>query len=114
MPPVETKSQTVSVTVENFRRAESDMYFSNVVNQDRAFGRFAHHREPMPIDNQLVIRANGDTLYSPGVFDLDAGPVSVTLPDGGNRFMSMQAINEEQYTPAVVYGAGNTRSPVNR
>ena len=40
------------------------------------------------------------------MFDLDAGPVTITLPDAGKRFMSMQVIDEDQYVPAVVYGAG--------
>jgi hypothetical protein len=95
----------VPVNVENFRRAESDTYFGGVVKQG-GFGKFFHHREPMPIDKQDVIRANRDTLYSGAVFDLDAGPVNVTLPDAGKRFLSMQVIDEEQYTPAVAYGAG--------
>jgi hypothetical protein len=51
----------------------------------------------MPIDRQSVIRANRDTLYSPAVFDLDAGPVTITLPDSGKRFRSMQVINEDNY-----------------
>ena len=42
---------------------------------------------------------NRDTLYSAAVFDLDAGPVTITLPDAGKRFMSMQVIDEDQYTP---------------
>jgi hypothetical protein len=41
------------------------------------------------------------------VFDLDAGPVTVTMPDAGKRFMSMQVANEDQYTPAVYYGSGS-------
>ena len=41
---------------------------------------------------------NRDTLYSAAVFDLDAGPVSITLPDAGRRFLSMQVINEDHYT----------------
>ena len=49
---------------------------------------------------------NRDTLYSAAVFDLDAGPVTITLPDAGKRFMSMQVIDEDQYSPHVVYGAG--------
>ena len=106
MPATESKTQGVPVTVENFRRAESDMYFSNVVNQEGAFGKFAHHRDPAPIAHQAVIRINRDTLYSPAVVDLDAGPVTVTLPEGGNRFMSMQVIDEDQYTYAVYYSAG--------
>jgi hypothetical protein len=34
------------------------------------------------------------------------GPVIITLPDAGKRFMSMQVIDEDQYTYAVYYGAG--------
>jgi hypothetical protein len=65
-----------------------------------------HRRAPAAIDNQTVIRLNRDTLYSSGVFDLDAGPVTITLPDAGQRFMSMQVIDEDEYTPEVDYGAG--------
>jgi hypothetical protein len=32
--------------------------------------------------------------------------VSITLPDAGKRFLSMQVIDEDQYTLMVVYGAG--------
>ena len=66
-----------------------------------------HRREPAPIDNQTVIRLNRDTLYSSAVFDLDAGPVTITLPDAGKRFMSMQVIDEDHYVPEVVYGTGS-------
>ena len=48
---------------------------------------------------------NRDTLYSAAVFDLDAGPVTITLPDPGKRFLSMQVIDEDEYTPEVHYGA---------
>lgn len=98
-------SEPMAVTVDNFIRAESDMYFSAAAKQN-GFGKFSHHREPMNIDHQTVVRANRDTIYSSGVFDLDAGPVTVTLPDAAERFMSMQAINEDHYVSAVVYGAG--------
>jgi hypothetical protein len=65
-----------------------------------------HRRQLEPVDSQIVIRANRDTVYSAAVFDLDAGPVTVTLPDAGKRFRSMIVIDEDQYTPAVVYEAG--------
>jgi hypothetical protein len=96
----------VPVTPDNFNRAETDSYFSGSVKQD-GFGKFQHFREPTPLDRQNVIRMNRDTLYSLSVFDLDAGPVTVTLPDAGQRFMSMQVIDEDHYTPEVIYGAGN-------
>jgi hypothetical protein len=66
----------------------------------------AHDGDVLPIDKQTVIRGNRDTLYSSGVFDLDAGPVTVTLPDPGKRFMSMIAIDEEQYAIETVYAPG--------
>ena len=81
--------------------------FRGVV-EDGGFGQFMHRREPTAIDKQTVIRMNRDTLYSAAVFDLDAGPVTITLPDAGKRFLSMQVIDEDQYTPEVVYGAGAT------
>ncbi len=95
----------VRVTPDNFARAESDLYFGNIV-KDGGFGRFFHIRELTPIDHQLVIRANRDTLYSAAVFDLDAGPVTITLPDAGARFLSMQVIDEDHYSHEVVYDAG--------
>jgi hypothetical protein len=35
-------------------------------------------------------------LYSFAIVDLDAGPVTITLPDAGRRFMAMQVANEDQ------------------
>jgi hypothetical protein len=93
------------VTAENFARAESNLYFTNVV-KDGGFGKFHHNRELTPIERQTVIRMNRDTLYSAAVFDLDAGPVTITLPDAGKRFMSLQVIDEDHFTPAVYYGPG--------
>jgi len=45
-------------------------------------------------------------LYSFAIVDLDAGPVTITLPDAGTRYMGMQVVNQDQYTPATYYGAG--------
>jgi hypothetical protein len=95
----------VPVTADNFPRAESDLYFSNVI-KDGGLGKFVHRREPAAVNNQTIIRLNRDTLYSAAVFDLDAGPVTITLPDAGKRFMSMQVFDEDQFTPEVDYGAG--------
>ena len=55
----------------------------------------------MSIDNHFVVRGNRDPLYSSVLVDLDAGPVTITLPDAGSRFMSMQIIDEDHYVPAV-------------
>jgi hypothetical protein len=95
-----TSDGAVLVSADNFTRAESDLYFSNVV-KDGGFGKLIHIRELTPLDKQLVVRSNRDTLYSAGVFDLDGGPVTISLPDAGGRFMSMQVITEDHYVPGV-------------
>jgi hypothetical protein len=106
MAIAESKAKTVPVSADNFIRAETDMYFGSVVLQG-GFGKFTHHREPMSIARQTVVRANRDTLYSSAVFDLDAAPVTIGLPESGARFRSMMVIDQDQYVPTVAYDAGN-------
>ncbi|MCC8363348.1 DUF1254 domain-containing protein [Lysobacter sp. A6] len=93
------------VTADNFGRAATDVAFGTIVQQG-GLGKFHHNRELTPLDNQVVVRQNRDTLYSSAVFDLDAGPVTITLPDTGDRFMSMQVFDEDQYTHLVAYKPG--------
>jgi hypothetical protein len=95
----------VPVTVKTFARAETDMYFAGTVKEG-GFGKFRHTRVPTPIDQQNVVRMNRDTLYSSAVFDLDAGPVTITLPSAGERFMSLLIISEDHYAPFVGYAPG--------
>jgi len=100
-----TASPTVLVTVENYNRAQTDVNFAGVV-KNGGFGQFRHGRELAPPVQQGIVRPNRDTLYSFAIIDLDAGPVTITLPEAGKRFMGMQVVNEDQYTPATYYGAG--------
>jgi hypothetical protein len=106
--PLASAQSPAPVTVDNFTRAESDLYFGNTIKEAGGIGKLYHHREPMQIDKQGVIRSNRDTLYSPVVVDLDAGPATITLPDAGERFRSMQVINEDHYVVGKVeYRAGS-------
>ena len=81
------------------------MYMATTV-KDAGLGKLMHARELADIAHQTVIRMNRDTLYTSGVFDLDAGPVTLTMPDPGERSMSMLLINEDHYVVGVHYGAG--------
>ena len=53
----------------------------------------------------MAIEPNRDTLYSFGVFDLTE-PVTITLPDSGDRYQSMNVQNEEQYVKMSVTEPG--------
>lgn len=98
-------ADAVPVNADNFARAASDLAFAGV-HKNGGFGKFDHVREVTPLDKQVVVRQNRDTLYSSAVFDLDAGPVTITLPDVGTRFMSMQVFDQDQYTHRVAYTPG--------
>lgn len=100
-----TLASPILVNSDNFERAESDLYFANVIGR-YGMGVIGHERGMTPIDSQTIIRLNRDTLYSGGVFDLDAGPVTITMPDAGPRFMSLQIIDQDHYTHSVTYDAG--------
>ncbi|MGG2096178.1 DUF1214 domain-containing protein [Acinetobacter haemolyticus] len=104
---MQLQSAPIKVTPDNFVRAETDLYIKALSSKPNGFGNFNHTRLPSPLDEQSVIRLNRDTLYSAGVFDLKAGPVTITLPNAGNRFMSMQVINQDHYTPMVNYKPGS-------
>ncbi|ANY17520.1 DUF1254 domain-containing protein [Bordetella pseudohinzii] len=101
--PVPDGAATVGVG--NFVRAESDLYMAKMA-ADGSFGKFVHDRQPVAIEAQKIIRMNRDTLYSGAVFDLDAAPVTITVPRAGKRFVSMQVVSQDHYVPAVYYGAG--------
>ena len=86
----------VLVSADNFNRAESDMYFARFCRGE--VGVLRAQREPATAESQKVVRDNPNVLGSVGVFDLDAGPVTITMPDPGERFMSLMVTNEDHYT----------------
>ncbi len=98
----------VPVTVDNFKRAETDMYLAGFVKEG-AFRKFFHHRD-LPVENTGV-RPNRDTLYSYAVFDLDAGPVTVALPDAGNsrKHARTSAISRSGRTAISICSATSPR-----
>src|ERR1043166_4401168 len=88
----QTTSTAQPVTVGNYNRAQTDVYFAGVV-KGGGFGKFRPGRELAPPVQQGIVRPNRDTLYSFAIVDLDAAPVTITLPDAGKRFMGMQVVN---------------------
>lgn len=95
----------IRVTPDNFPEAETTGQMAKVIARG-GMGRFAPLRNLVTPDQNVVVRPNRDTLYSTALFDLDAGPVTVHLPDAGKRYMSLMVINGGHYVPAVHHGGG--------
>ena len=99
-------AHALQVTPDNFARAESDMQFMTVVKRG-GFGRLTHERDFPPAGRQSAPWADGDVLRSRAIFDLELGPVTVTIPPTGERFVSLEALDEDHYTVAMFYGPGS-------
>ena len=97
-------SDPVKVTIDNYVHAESNTNMAGYV-QKGAFGKFLHEREMVNAADQIVIRSNVDTLYSMLIVDLTT-PVTIYLPDPGNRFQSLECLSEQHSIQPTVYGPG--------
>jgi hypothetical protein len=97
--------EKVRVTVDNFVRAETARMLTALATQSGGINRWTHNRTPTPLDEQNVIRMNRDTLYSVAVVDLADG-ATVTLPDGGDRYLSVMVINEDHFINRVIHEPG--------
>lgn len=92
-----------AVTIDNFKRAETHFYMAARAAAG-CFATLCHERSAVAAEAQDIIRLNRDTPYSQGVFDLTT-PLTVTMPDPGDRFQSVIVINEDHYIKKVSYGA---------
>ncbi len=99
----------VTVNADNFVRAESDLAFTRMAGDAKGGpGTWVHYREPAPLDHQLIIRLNRDTLYSTAIVDISEGG-TLTLPDPGDRYLSVMVVNQDHYIPRVFSEPGEHR-----
>lgn len=95
----------VQVTVETFVRAETNRTMAGMMAAAGGVNRWQHNRVPTPLDKQPVVRMNRDTLYSFAVVDLAEG-ATVTIPDGGERYVSLMVVNQDHYINRVFHSPG--------
>lgn len=93
------------VSVDNFARAETDRMFASFVAEAGGVNRLSHRRAPTPVDHQPVIRMNRDTLYSVAIVDISEG-ATLTIPDGGDRYISVMVVNQDHYVNRVFHEPG--------
>lgn len=96
----------VQVTFENFVRVESARMFTGIAAAAGGTNVWNHVLVPTPIDEQTVIRMNRDTLYSAAIIDVSAG-ATLTVPDAGNRYISVMLVNEDHYINRVLHSGGS-------
>ncbi|MGN0065223.1 MAG: DUF1214 domain-containing protein [Nocardioides sp.] len=95
----------IPVNADNFVRAETDLMFTRLAADAGGMNQWNHLREPTPLSHQPIVRLNRDTLYSSAIVDLSS-PVTLRMPEAGDRYMSVMVINQDHYIPHVFHGAG--------
>ena len=90
----------------NYVRAESDLQFKGYAEKYDAFGKFTHSRKPYDVHRQVTQSGNRDTLYSFGIFDLSKSPLTISLPDTGDRYMSLMLVSEDHDVYPAFYAPG--------
>jgi hypothetical protein len=97
----------IPVNVDNFVRVETALQMDRGLKMlmGGKVNTWAHFRAPTPIDSQTVIRMNRDTLYSAVLIDISKG-ATLTIPDSGDRYLSIMIVNEDHYINKVFHGVG--------
>jgi hypothetical protein len=86
-------------------QVEGPVAFDGIRAPD-SLGRFLHRRDPIFLDGRAAPGARRPALYSIAVFDLEDGPVVVTLPRAGRRQLTLTAMDEGHALQAVCHGPG--------
>lgn len=107
-----TSAQTdVMVTPDTYIRAETDRSFLGGSMAAGGVNIFGHHRAPIGLDTQTIVRSNKDTLYSGAIIDTKGG-ATITIPEiPGDRYVSILLIDNDHYVPFVIYTAGTHKLP---
>ena len=98
-------AEPITVTVDNFVRAETAKQFDSYMKLTGGINTFMHFREAVPLDKQTVIRMNRDALYSTAIVDISKG-ATLTIPETDGRYLSIMIMNEDGYINKVYQGKG--------
>ena len=98
-------TDTVPVTFENYKVAESDLAFGGVIKLGGANKLVHFPVTAFDLSNQTVVRMNQDTIYSGAVVDVSKG-ATITLPETDGRYQLANIIQSDHYVNDVFIGAG--------
>lgn len=93
----------VQVTPETFIRAETDGRFAGTIKRAGGVNLPAYYRVPTPLDAQIVMRMNRDTIYTGTVVDTSKG-ATITVPANlpTDRLITILVIDNDHYSPGLI------------
>ena len=98
----------VKVTPETFIRAETDARFAGIIKRAGGVNRPSYFRVPTPLDAQIVMRMNRDTIYTMYCVDTSKG-ATITVPElPKDRLVSIFPIDNDHYSPGLISTTAGT------
>jgi len=97
--------KVIPVHLLNINTVETALQLDRYQKIAEGVNKFSHNREMVPIEKQTTIAMNRDTFYSLAVLNLSK-PLTITLPEADGRYMALQIIDEDHYTPFVLEKPG--------
>ncbi len=104
------EGKPVQVTEDNYPQVETNRQMAITVKNAGGVNKFFRKRAVPSVDNQPIIRMNRDTLYSMAIIDASEG-ATVTLPDTGDRYISLMYLDENHRVYDMVYAPGTHEIP---
>ena len=100
----------VLVTQGNYATIETSRQYEIQIGRAGGVNKLNHSHGTAKVDDQPIIRLNQDTVYSMGVIDTSKGG-TIVIPEMGDRFVSVQFLDEKHNVYPAVYGAGEHAFP---
>lgn len=85
--------------------------FADVAGLAGGVNRFFIIRKPTPLDQQVVVRPNRDTLYASAVIDASGGGTITVPPSPGGRYFSVHFFDNDHYDLGVIDTPGTHPLP---
>ena len=101
----EPSTGLIKVNIDNFARAESERFLVSLQAEAGGVNVLKHHRMPMLIYQQPVVRIDRDVLNSTAVVDISEG-ATITIPDAGDRYLAVAVVNQDHYVNRILHEPG--------
>ena len=92
------------MTADKYINAESNAFMANFIKRS-GLNKFYHFQGLSTAKDTWVVSPNNDTIYSMATVNASKG-FTLKLPKVGDRFLSVQIVNQDHMTPIHVYGGG--------
>lgn len=92
------------MTAKEYIQAESRAFLANFIGRS-GINQWFHFKTLANKDDKWVVSPNNDTIYSIVTVNATEG-FTLVVPDVGERFVSIQFVDENHMTPFYLYGGG--------